>query len=72
MPASLIDGLIADTTQEAELLVIEGAMGLFDGVPGTPGRSGAITVRCGSVESMRSKTPRMSSLIGFPSPWMVS
>ena len=41
MPPSLIDALIADTTQSAEVLVIEGAMGLFDGVPGTPGRSGA-------------------------------
>ena len=27
--------------RRATLLVIEGAMGLFDGVPGTPGRSGA-------------------------------
>jgi cobyrinic acid a,c-diamide synthase len=41
MPAALIDALIADTTHGAEMLVIEGAMGLFDGVPGTPGRSGA-------------------------------
>ena len=41
MSPSLVDALIADTTQGAELLVIEGAMGLFDGVPGTPGRSGA-------------------------------
>jgi cobyrinic acid a,c-diamide synthase len=41
MPAELIDALIADTTQRADLLVVEGAMGLFDGVPGTPGRSGA-------------------------------
>jgi cobyrinic acid a,c-diamide synthase len=41
MPAALIDALIAETTQAAEVLVIEGAMGLFDGVPGTPGRSGA-------------------------------
>ena len=41
MPAALIDALIADTTRDAEILVIEGAMGLFDGVPGTPGRSGA-------------------------------
>src|SRR4029078_4942810 len=39
MPVSLIDALIADTTKSAEVLVIEGAMGLFDGVPGTPGRS---------------------------------
>jgi len=41
MAPSLIDALIADATEDAELLVIEGAMGLFDGVPGTPGRSGA-------------------------------
>jgi cobyrinic acid a,c-diamide synthase len=41
MPAPLIDALIADTTQAADVLVVEGAMGLFDGVPGAPGRSGA-------------------------------
>jgi cobyrinic acid a,c-diamide synthase len=41
MPAMLIDSLIADTAQAADVLVVEGAMGLFDGVPGTPGRSGA-------------------------------
>ncbi len=41
MSSSLVDAMIADTTQGAELLVIEGAMGLFDGVPGAPGRSGA-------------------------------
>jgi cobyrinic acid a,c-diamide synthase len=37
----LIDELIADAVRNADTLVIEGAMGLFDGVPGTPGRSGA-------------------------------
>jgi cobyrinic acid a,c-diamide synthase len=41
MPPSLIEALIADTAGDAEVLVIEGAMGLFDGVPGEPGRSGA-------------------------------
>lgn len=41
MSPSLIDELIADTIRNADALVIEGAMGLFDGVPGTPGRSGA-------------------------------
>jgi cobyrinic acid a,c-diamide synthase len=41
MPSGLIDALVADAARDAELLIIEGAMGLFDGVPGTPGRSGA-------------------------------
>jgi cobyrinic acid a,c-diamide synthase len=41
MLPSLIEALIADTTRDADALVIEGAMGLFDGVPGEPGRSGA-------------------------------
>lgn len=41
MPSPLIDSLIAGATERAELLVIEGAMGLFDGVPGVAGRSGA-------------------------------
>jgi len=41
MPPLLIEALIADTASDAEVLVIEGAMGLFDGVPGEPGRSGA-------------------------------
>jgi cobyrinic acid a,c-diamide synthase len=41
MNAALIDSLIADATQATDVLVVEGAMGLFDGVPGAPGRSGA-------------------------------
>jgi cobyrinic acid a,c-diamide synthase len=41
MPPALIEALVADATQAADALVIEGAMGLFDGVPGTAGRSGA-------------------------------
>ena len=41
MPPALLDALVADVAREAEMFVIEGAMGLFDGVPGTPGRSGA-------------------------------
>ena len=41
MSAPLIDALIAEAAQTADVLVVEGAMGLFDGVPGTPGRSGA-------------------------------
>jgi cobyrinic acid a,c-diamide synthase len=41
MPPSLLDALVAELVNEAELLVIEGVMGLFDGVSGTLGRTGA-------------------------------
>lgn len=41
MPPSLIDALVAENAAHADLLVIEGAMGLFDGVPAPPFRSGA-------------------------------
>jgi cobyrinic acid a,c-diamide synthase len=36
-----LDAIIADTAQAAEVLVIESAMGLFDGVAAEPGRTGA-------------------------------
>ena len=41
MPPQVIDALIAEAAHGGDVLVIEGAMGLFDGVPGTEGRSGA-------------------------------
>jgi len=41
MPPALLDALVAQAAGDADLLVIEGAMGLFDGVAGAPGRSGA-------------------------------
>jgi cobyrinic acid a,c-diamide synthase len=41
MPPAQIDALAADAARGADIFVIEGAMGLFDGVPGPPGRSGA-------------------------------
>jgi len=41
MPPPLIDRLVQQTSTGADLIVIEGAMGLFDGLPGTVGRSGA-------------------------------
>ncbi len=41
MPPALRDGLIADLAADADLVVIESAMGLFDGVLAPPGRSGA-------------------------------
>jgi cobyrinic acid a,c-diamide synthase len=41
MPPSLIDALVSETAASADLLVIEGVMGLFDGIPGAPLRSGA-------------------------------
>jgi cobyrinic acid a,c-diamide synthase len=41
MSPPLIDSLIAQAAGGADVLVIEGAMGLFDGVPGIESRSGA-------------------------------
>jgi len=41
MPPTLLDALAADAARNADMLVIEGAMGLFDGVPGETGRTGA-------------------------------
>jgi cobyrinic acid a,c-diamide synthase len=41
MPPPLLDGLAAEIVDHAELLVIEGVMGLFDGIAGIPGRTGA-------------------------------
>jgi len=41
MPAALIDRLMEKAARDADFVVIEGAMGLFDGLPGPPGRSGA-------------------------------
>jgi cobyrinic acid a,c-diamide synthase len=41
MPPSLLDALVAQAAGTADMLVIEGVMGLFDGVPGHPGRTGA-------------------------------
>jgi cobyrinic acid a,c-diamide synthase len=40
MPPALLDGLASEAARDAELLVIEGVMGLFDGTPGPPGRCG--------------------------------
>jgi cobyrinic acid a,c-diamide synthase len=41
MPPGLLDALTGEAAQTAELLIIEGVMGLFDGVAGAPGRSGS-------------------------------
>jgi cobyrinic acid a,c-diamide synthase len=41
MPPPLLEALASDAVATADLLIIEGAMGLFDGVAGKPGRSGA-------------------------------
>jgi cobyrinic acid a,c-diamide synthase len=40
MPPGLLDALVAEAAGNAEILVVEGVMGLFDGVAGSPGRGG--------------------------------
>ena len=40
MPAALLDAIVGEIAQTAELVIVEGVMGLFDGVPGLPGRTG--------------------------------
>jgi cobyrinic acid a,c-diamide synthase len=41
MAPALIDDLAWRAAQDADVLVVESSMGLFDGVTGTPGRTGA-------------------------------
>ena len=41
MTPTLIDGLVARAGTGCDLVICEGLMGLFDGVPGEPGRSGS-------------------------------
>jgi len=41
MPATLLDMLAAHAVDSADIFVIEGVMGLFDGAAGTAGRRGA-------------------------------
>ena len=41
MPPAMLDALVGEGANSADLLVIEGVMGLFDGIDGVAGRSGA-------------------------------
>ena len=41
MPPALMDRLFAEAVSDTEFLVVESAMGLFDGVAGPPGRTGS-------------------------------
>jgi cobyrinic acid a,c-diamide synthase len=41
MPPALLDRLVDEAARNADFLLIEGAMGLFDGLPGPAGRTGA-------------------------------
>ena len=41
MPPGLIDALAAEAAESADLVIVEASMGLFDGIVGEPGRTGA-------------------------------
>jgi cobyrinic acid a,c-diamide synthase len=41
MPASLLDALMSDAAESAEMIIVEGVMGLFDGIEAPPGRTGS-------------------------------
>ena len=41
MPPSLLDAIVSDATSGIDLLLVESAMGLFDGVAGGEGRTGS-------------------------------
>jgi cobyrinic acid a,c-diamide synthase len=41
MSPALLNGLAMQASDDAEFIVLESAMGLFDGIPSTPGRTGA-------------------------------
>lgn len=40
MPPGLLDALMSEASATADIVVVEGVMGLFDGIAGSPGRSG--------------------------------
>jgi cobyrinic acid a,c-diamide synthase len=41
MPPCLLDALMSDVAESADMIVVEGVMGLFDGIGAPPGRTGS-------------------------------
>ena len=82
MPEELLDTLAARTADGADVFVIEGVMGLFDGAPGVAGRTrrdrrsrhafrptGRAGARCGAAGAIgRGRRPRICHPRSRPAP----
>ena len=70
MHPSLLAGLAGEAASGANLVIVESAMGLFDGIPGDKGRSGAASDLAGSIacRSCWCSTSPASHRLPLPSP----
>jgi len=66
MDPALLAALAARAMRDCDILLCEGSMGLFDGVPAAPGRSGACRWCCCSTSAARRNQPPRSSMAAWP------